>query len=172
MKPSPYRAVIIGYGPIGRTLVRLLRENEVEPTVIDLNFEAVQSARRAGVAAVYGDATQPDTLKGAHADLAGTLILSASNLNGSAEVIRLARLFNPKIRVLARVSYVTQLRSVKSAGADLVFSGEGEVALALATAMLRELGATAEQVDRERERVHEELIEIPIAPEQTAPAAH
>ncbi len=160
--PSPYRAVIIGYGPIGRTLVRLLRENEVEPTVIDLNFEAVQLARRQGIAAVYGDTTQPDTLKEANTALSGTLILSASNLNGSAEVIRLARLLNPKIRVLARVEYVTELRSLKNSGADVVFSGEGEVALALSTAVLRELGATGEQIDRERERVRKELVEIPV----------
>lgn len=159
--PSPYRAVIIGYGPIGRTLVRLLRENEVEPTVIDLNFEAVQLARRQGIAAVYGDTTQPDTLKEANTALSGTLILSASNLTGSAEVIRLARLLNPNIRVLARVGYVAELRALKNAGADVVFSGEGEVALALSTAVLRELGATGEQIDRERERVRKELVEIP-----------
>ena len=167
--PSPYRAVIIGYGPIGRTLVRLLRENEVEPTVIDLNFEAVQLARRQGIAAVYGDTTQPDTLKEANTALSGTLILSASNLNGSAEVIRLARLLNPKIRVLARVGYVAELRALKNAGADVVFSGEGEVALALSTAVLRELGATGEQIDRERERVRKELVEIP-AQQQKAEA--
>ena len=145
--PSPYRAVIIGYGPIGRTLVRLLLENEVEPTVIDLNFEAVQLARRQGIKAVYGDTTQPDTLREAQTALSGTLILSASNLTGSAEVIRLARLLNPKIRVLARVGYVAELRALRNAGADVVFSGEGEVALALTTAMLGELGATGEQID-------------------------
>lgn len=38
-----YRSVIIGYGPVGRTLVRLLRENEVVPTVVELNLPAVQA---------------------------------------------------------------------------------------------------------------------------------
>ncbi len=161
--PSPYRAVIIGYGPIGRTLVTLLRENEVEPSVIDLNFRAVQAAKEKGVPAVYGDATQPSTLREAGVHLAGTLVLSSSNLNGTAEVIRLARQMNPKIRVLVRVGYVAEVRAVKNAGADLVISGEGEVALELTAAVLRELGASGEQIDRERERVRKEYIELPVA---------
>jgi CPA2 family monovalent cation:H+ antiporter-2 len=169
--PSPYRAVIIGYGPIGRTLVRLLLENEVEPSIIDLNFEAVQSAKRQGIPAVYGDATQPDTLREAETHLAGTLILSSSNLTGSAEVIRLARQMNPKIRVLARVGYVAELKAIKQAGADVVFSGEGEVSLALTTAVLRQLGAGGEQIDRERERVRKELVDLQTSDENAAAPA-
>jgi hypothetical protein len=42
-------------------------------------------------------------------------------------------------------------------GADRVFSGEGEVALAMTETILADLGATPEQIDRERARVHEEL---------------
>jgi CPA2 family monovalent cation:H+ antiporter-2 len=38
-----------------------------------------------------------------------------------------------------------------------VFSGEGEVALALTEAILRRLGATPEQIDRERDRVRLDL---------------
>ena len=36
-------------------------------------------------------------------------------------------------------------------------SGEGEVALALTEAILRRLGATPDQIDRERERVRIDL---------------
>jgi CPA2 family monovalent cation:H+ antiporter-2 len=158
--PARYRAVVVGFGPVGRTLVRLLIENDVEPTVIDLNFEAVQAARRQGIRAVYGDVTQRESLLEAGAAEAGTLILSASNLRGSAEVIRMAKEINPDIRVLARGTYVTELSPLKKAGADRVFSGEGEVALALTVAVLGELGATAEQIDRERERVRSELVAL------------
>jgi hypothetical protein len=38
-----------------------------------------------------------------------------------------------------------------------VYSGEGEVALAFTEDILSALGATAEQIDRERARAHEEL---------------
>lgn len=159
-RDARYRAVVVGYGPVGRTVTRLLRENEIEPTVIELNLETVRRLREEGVSAVYGDANHRDTLQSAGVDRAVSLILSASGLHGSEEVIRLARELNPDIRVLARSSYVRELPALRRAGAEAVFSGEGEVALALTVAILRDLGATPEQIDRERERVHADLFRM------------
>jgi CPA2 family monovalent cation:H+ antiporter-2 len=75
----------------------------------------------------------------------------------SQEVIRLARELNRDIRVLARTAHLREARALRAAGAQDVFSGEGEVALALTEAILHRLGATPEQIDRERSRVHSEL---------------
>ncbi|MFO0811391.1 MAG: hypothetical protein U0746_22405 [Gemmataceae bacterium] len=69
----------------------------------------------------------------------------------------MARELNPRIRVLARSSYVRELGALRRAGAETAVSGEGEVALALAEAILRRLGATPEQIDRERDRVRGEV---------------
>ncbi len=46
-------------------------------------------------------------------------------------------------------------------GADVVFSGEGEIALSMTEFLLRQLGATAEQIDRERDRVRSEFFGRP-----------
>jgi CPA2 family monovalent cation:H+ antiporter-2 len=152
-----HRAVVIGYGPTGRTLVRLLRDNGIVPTVIDLNMDAVRSLRQDGIEAVYGDATRPETLAAAGVAGAGILILGSAGMADSTEVIRMARGLNPAIRVLARVPYLRDLPALKDAGADIVYSGEGEVALAFIEDILDRLGATPEQIDRERERAHREL---------------
>ena len=72
-------------------------------------------------------------------------------------MIRVARELNPEIRVLARAGYLRELPALQKAGADAVFSGEGEVALALTEDLLHRLGATPEQIDRERDRAHTEL---------------
>lgn len=152
-----YRAVVVGYGPVGRTVCRLLRENGIEPTVVELNIDTVKRLKGEGVRAVYGDATHPDTLKEAGVDRAASLILSSSQVSGGDEVIRAAKELNPGVRVLARAAYVRELRALQRAGSEVVVSGEGEVALALTEAILRRLGATPDQIDRERERVREEL---------------
>ena len=151
------RAVVVGCGPVGMTVARLLRENGVEPTMIDMNLDTVQRLRARGERAVYGDATRRDTLLGARLAEARALILSAPNVPGTPEIIRLAREINPSVRVLARSTYVSQGESLRTVGADAVFSEEGEIALAFTQAVLEALGATPEQIDRERERVHEEL---------------
>jgi len=154
-----YRAVVIGYGPTGRTVVRLLRDNGIEPTVIELNLESVRELREAGVKAVYGDATIADTLSAAGVASAGSLILGSAGMPNGTEVLRMARRANPAIRVLARTSYLRDVPAMQAAGADSVYSGEGEVALAFIEDLLDRLGATAEQIDRERARAHRELVE-------------
>ena len=152
-----HRAVLIGYGPTGRTVARMLKENGIEPTVIEINIETVRELREHGADAVYGDATRPETLVEAGIETADNLILTSAGMANSEEVIRAARDANPRVRVLARASYLRDLPSLRRAGADTVFTGEGEVALAFVEEMLERLGATAEQIDRERDRAHGEL---------------
>lgn len=153
-----HRAVIIGYGPTGRTVIRLLRDNDIEPTVVDLNIDAVRSLKEEGLDAIYGDATRPETLEAAGVAHAGTLILSSAGMTDSDEVIRAARRLNPEIRVLARALYLRDLPVLRTAGANSVYSAEGEVALAFIEDILKSLGATSEQIERERARAHSELI--------------
>jgi K+:H+ antiporter len=80
-----------------------------------------------------------------------------ADLPNTEEVIRVARELNDRVYVLARTSHLRGVDALARAGAQGVYSGEGEVALALSEAVLLRLGATPEQVDRERERVHAEL---------------
>jgi CPA2 family monovalent cation:H+ antiporter-2 len=150
------RAVVVGYGPTGRTVTRLLRETGIDPTVIELNMDTVRALRQEGRAAVYGDATDPDTLVTAGVRHAATLIVSGAD-SGATETIRTARELNPLIHVFARGAYLRDVPQLRTAGADQVFSGEGEVALAMTEAVLRRLGATDDQIDGERRRLHGEL---------------
>jgi CPA2 family monovalent cation:H+ antiporter-2 len=155
-----HRAVLIGFGPTGRTVARLLKESGIEPTVVELNIETVRAVREAGCDAVYGDATRPETLLEAGIASARSLILTSAGMASSTEVIRAAREVNPGIRVLARAMYLRELPDLKHAGADTVFTGEGEVALAFVEDLLTRLGATAEQIERERARAHDELFSV------------
>jgi CPA2 family monovalent cation:H+ antiporter-2 len=151
------RAVVVGYGPTGRTAVRLLVENGIIPSVIDLNLDTVRALRAENIASVFGDALRPETLVEAGVRRSGTLILSASALHQSSEIIRSARALNPELRVLARAEYLRDLPALRKAGADRVYAGEAEVALAFVDDLLHELGATAEQIERERSRAHDDL---------------
>jgi monovalent cation:H+ antiporter-2, CPA2 family len=159
--PSPrFRAVVVGYGPVGRTLVRLLAENGVDSTVIEMNLETVRRLRDEGVPVVYGDASHRETLQAAGVERAASLILGASGLRAPQEIIRMARELNPDLRVLVRSAYLHERAALLAAGADLVFSGEGEVALAMTESVLQALGATPEQIDRERERLRQDFHQV------------
>jgi CPA2 family monovalent cation:H+ antiporter-2 len=152
-----HKAVVVGYGPVGRTLARLLGENEFELVIIELNANLVRELTSRGIRAIYGDATHRDTLEQAGLDKAVALVLSSSSMYGTSEVIRLALELNPKLVLFARSSHLSELPELRKAGADVIFSGEGEVALAMTEFLLRQLGATPEQVDRERARIRSEF---------------
>ncbi|MBN8222390.1 MAG: cation:proton antiporter [Spirochaetes bacterium] len=155
--PATRRAVVVGYGPVGRTVARLLASNGFSPMVVDLNLTTVKELRGRNLPVVYGDASHSEILRQAGVATSDILILSSSSIRGGKEVIREARTLNPKIRILARTAYLREVAELKAAGADAVFAGEGEVALSITEFILSAFGATAEQIDRERERVHAKL---------------
>jgi CPA2 family monovalent cation:H+ antiporter-2 len=157
-RPDPSRqAIVVGYGPTGRTLTRLLRENGFEPRVIEMNVNTVRELREQGVSAIYGDATHRDTLAQAGAAEADNLILTSADMPDSGDAIRHAKALNPGIHVLARAPYLRDLARLRQAGAEAVVSAEGEVGLAFTEMILHRLGATPDQIDRERDRVRSEF---------------
>jgi CPA2 family monovalent cation:H+ antiporter-2 len=150
------RAVVVGYGPTGRTVTRLLRDNGISPTVVELNMDTVRELRQEGTSAVYGDARYAETLISAGLRHAGTFIVSGAD-TGAPETIRAARELNPDAQIFVRAGYLRDVAALRAAGAQHVFSGEGEVALTMTEAVLQRLGATPDQIDRERQRAHEAL---------------
>jgi CPA2 family monovalent cation:H+ antiporter-2 len=151
-----HRAIVVGYGPVGQSVVRLLREHQVESTVIELNYDTVHSLTEKGVRAVHGDAAHPTILESAGIRDVRTLIFAASGSPPEA-VTRAARDLNGNLRIFARSSYVREAPATRSAGADVVVVAETEVALAMTEQLLAELGATAEQLDRARDRTRHAL---------------
>ena len=156
--PVAFRAVVVGYGPIGQTVSRLLRDGGIEPVIVETNLETVHRARREGRHAVYGDAaTFGDPRSGRDRHRCRSRPFRIHDGAKCAKSSELHEKLIPRMRVLARANYLRESDGMRKAGADAVFSGEGEVALAMTEHVLGILGATAEQMDRERQRVREEV---------------
>jgi CPA2 family monovalent cation:H+ antiporter-2 len=147
----------------------MLIENDIEPTVIELNLDTVHRLRYDGVRAVYGDSTHRQTLEQAGIKGAIAFVLTSAGMRGSDEAIRLARDINPSIRVFARAAYLKEIPALRRAGADVVFSAEGEVALTMTEFLLRQLGASEEQIDHQRQKTRDELFGTPLTMELLLP---
>jgi len=105
---NPPTAVVVGAGPIGRNVAHLLRENGVEPAVIELNMETVRELRGQRYAAVYGDAGRTERLVKAGVANAKALVISVAGMPGVEETIRIARELNPGIQILVRTVYLRE----------------------------------------------------------------
>ena len=150
--------MIVGYGPVGRTVTRLLRDNDIEPVIVELNLETVRRLREEGLTAVYGDARQARRLaSGRRRPGREPDPQRVRDLRGRRGDPPGPRAEPDGVASWPARRYLRELAALHKAGAEVVFSGEGEVALAMTEAILHRLGATPEQIDRERERVHAEL---------------
>jgi CPA2 family monovalent cation:H+ antiporter-2 len=128
---DPRRCIVIGYGPVGQTVRKILLEYDAVVTVIELNLDTVRQLRADGIQVVYGDVLRPGTLEEAGIASAGSLILSVE-VEDAAELIRQARAVNPSLRVLARCAHLRDVPALRKAGATVIAAAEAEVALALA----------------------------------------
>lgn len=107
--------------------------------------------------AVYGDAKRWETLADAGLDQASALILS-SDMPEPGEVVRLARARRPSLRVMVRCGHLREVESLRALGAEVVVSGEGEIAIALTEAVLDAQGADPETVAGTRAAIRTTLI--------------
>ncbi len=155
---DPNRCILVGYGPVGKIVHRLLVDQGAVVTVVDLNLDTVRRLHAEGHAALYGDVLRPGTLDEAGIATAGSLILSA-DVDDAAEIIRQSRLLNPELRVLVRCTHLRDAAALRRAGADVVAAGEAEVGVALAEAVTAgdkmDRGAAAEQREAVRSRLYD-----------------
>ncbi|EHJ47257.1 sodium/hydrogen exchanger [Solidesulfovibrio carbinoliphilus subsp. oakridgensis] len=167
---AAHRAVVVGYGPVGRTLCRILRDNGIEPVVVEMNIKTVRMLLAQGWGAVHGDASSREILLHAGIETATGLFITASGVD-AGQIVSAALDLHPGLRVLSRADYLREAAVQCRAGAQAVFSGEGEIALSMTAYLMRELGATDEQIDRERDRVRRELFQERTEPGCGAKAA-
>ena len=157
---DPRKSILVGYGPVGRVVYRLLTDRGADVIVVDANLHTVRELRRRGVKAVYGDVLRAGTLDEAGIATAASLVLSA-DVEDAAEIVRQARLLNPELRVLARCAHLRDARALKRAGASIVAAGEAEVGVALAEAVTGDDALDAVAGAAQRSAVRARLYESP-----------
>ena len=157
-RPGPI-AIVVGYGPVGRTVDRLIREAGIETVVVDLNPETVGEIAGGGRLALYGDASHPDILRQAGIARASHLVVTLPHSLNRGPMITAARQANPACRILVRARYLRERRELQQAGADVACFEEAEAAGALAEQVLRDMGRDEEQARTEGERVRREFEE-------------
>jgi monovalent cation:H+ antiporter-2, CPA2 family len=97
--------------------------------------------REAGLPVIYGDATRPDVLAGAHLERARLLVVAAPDAYQARAILDLARRLNPDLEVIARTHSDAERAWLEQHGAAQALVGERELAVSLTRSALRRLGA-------------------------------
>lgn len=154
------RVVVVGFGPVGRSLCRIARAHGMLPVVVEANIDTVRRLRGLGRPAVHGDATQAEVLREAGLEQAQALLLSAPGIP-AREVVPIARAINPDLRIFVNTPFASEADSLRGMGVEGAFSGEREVALSMSRFLLDDLGVGRTGLEAELERVREVFDEGP-----------
>ncbi|MBE7506192.1 MAG: cation:proton antiporter [Planctomycetia bacterium] len=141
-------AIVIGYGPVGRSVHRLLREAGLSTVVIDLNMDTVSSLNAEEQMAIFGDASHESILEQAGARHATYVILTLPHSSERAAVVAAARSLNPSARILVRARYLREREYLEQAGANAAVFEEAEAAVALARLVLADTGLHRKAADK------------------------
>ncbi len=140
--------IVVGFGPAGRAVADRAYAAGTPVVVIDLNPTSVLAARRAGMRAYVGDASNPDLLKLVNLPDAEALVVTLPDHRLTVGVIVEAKLMVPKLRAIARSRYHRYVDLLEAAGADVIVDEEANVGDRMAEALpLSERLVTARDAD-------------------------
>jgi CPA2 family monovalent cation:H+ antiporter-2 len=125
------QVVIVGYGRVGRGIAQALHDRGIPYIVADENRELVEQLRAQGQAAVFGNASEPETLVQAHIVDARMLVIATPDTVEVRRMVEIARELNTDIEVVVRSHNAEEAAMLERDSAARVFVGERELARAM-----------------------------------------
>jgi CPA2 family monovalent cation:H+ antiporter-2 len=151
-------AVVVGFGPVGRAVHRLLTDAGLVTVVIDLNMDTISELQSEGQAAIFGDASREAILEEAGMPKAAYLVLTLPDASARSAVVIAAKNLNPSARVFVRAHYLRERQDLERAGATSAVFEEEEAAVALARLVLADTGAHRDVVAKKVRDLRLQLI--------------
>jgi Trk K+ transport system NAD-binding subunit len=133
--PANRRAIVAGYGVVGRMVALELERIGLIVTLIELNLTTIERQLGLDKKVTYGDVLDPETLTRAGIQDTDVLVLTVPDEKIAVEACRVARKLNPNIFIAARTNYVSQGMLCTQAGADHVVVEEIVTAQAMQKAV-------------------------------------
>ncbi len=130
------QVVLVGYGRVGRRLAAAMDERGIPYVIAEQNRELVEGLRKSGLAAVSGNACDPEVLIQAHIARAAMLVVATPDLLDVRQMITIARTLNPDIEIVLRSHSEDESKLLRNEQVGTVFFGEEELARGMAAHVL------------------------------------
>jgi CPA2 family monovalent cation:H+ antiporter-2 len=134
------RAVIIGFGRVGRMVAEMLAEHDRPYVAVDSNIDAVKAARAEGFPLIFGDAARPEFVDKLNLGHASALILTMDDPRQAVRLVKRVRGWCPDLTIVARARDPEHAAELYRAGATDAVPETLESSLQLSEAVLVDLG--------------------------------
>ena len=122
------QVVIISYGGVGRRISENLIQQNIKVVIAEENREIVEKLRSQGIAAVSGEATEPNVLIQAHIQHARLLVISPMDILDIHRIVDISKQLNPEIQVLICAESKEEAAVIRQENLGEVFYAKEEMA--------------------------------------------
>ncbi|MFB9886386.1 monovalent cation:proton antiporter-2 (CPA2) family protein [Balneatrix alpica] len=140
--------LIIGFGRMGLTIARVLKERGIPFIAIDSNAAHIRHARRLGYEVSFGDAMRLDVLEAAGAGKAKLIIVAINDMDISAKASLQIREHFPKAKLFARARNVEHAHCLLELDLDYIFQETYDTSLNVCYEAMKVLGTGGDEADR------------------------
>ena len=158
--------IICGFGRVGRSAAAAFARESLSVVVIDRDADAILEADKMRLAYIQSDATEDESLRGAHVDRARGLVAALGSDSDNVFVTLSARGMNPDVHIVARAQSEESHSNLLRAGANRVVSPHEIGGVRMAMASTRPLAIDfLDSVLRPSEENAQRLTEVMVTPE-------
>ena len=141
------RAVICGYGRVGRLIARGLERRGFRYLVIEEDGRIVRELRAQGIPVIRGMADNVHVLEQARLDRAAVLAVAVPDPFAVRTIVDYARRANRRLPIVARSHSTTERDVLRTLGANEVIVGETELSVQMARFALRRMGVSGTEAE-------------------------
>ena len=148
IEDSDNPVIVAGYGRFGQVVSRLLIASGYKTTLLDHDAGQIELSGRFGNKVFYGDAANLELLRAAGADKARLLVIAIDDREKVLDMIHIAQMHFPRLKVLVRAYDRTHAYELIRAGADIIIRETFGSAMLMGKEALEALGHSEKRAKR------------------------
>ncbi|PKO17880.1 MAG: sodium:proton exchanger [Chloroflexi bacterium HGW-Chloroflexi-10] len=152
--------VIIGFGRVGKHLVKVLETLTIPILVIESDAERTMQLNQKNIPTLYGDAGNSEVITHAHLEQARVLVITIPDETNASLIVTNARRINPELTIIARAATEEGVRYLSKLGANHIVQPELEGGLELVNHTLLRLNYPLREVHDYAEAVRRDHYDI------------
>lgn len=134
------KVIVVGFGRVGQVVADMLKRNRIAYIAVDVEPAVIANARKAGVDALFGDASRREFLQRIGIAQARAIVATSSDPDAVERLVRVARAERPDLIIIARARDADHAARLYALGASDVVPETVEASLQLAENVLVDIG--------------------------------
>lgn len=148
--------IIIGFGIGGKNLAKVAKESGISYVISELNPDTVKRYKNTEPIH-HGDASYPLVLEHLGVEKARVLAIMVSDPTGSRAIISNAKRLNPRLHIVVRTRFLSEIASLKELGANDVVPEEFETSIEVFAKVLNHYLIPRQQIESYIQQIREDV---------------